>query len=63
MIEKHSLTWQHVIDFVARERQTAVDMLIADKNSERQRGAITVLERLLAEADDPDEKVIEDDYT
>ena len=42
-IDKHSLTWKAVEKFI---EQDAVDYLIADRDSERQRGALAVLEKL-----------------
>ena len=47
-IDIHSLTWKSVLKFVEQERQDAVQMLIADRDSERQRGALVILERLEA---------------
>jgi hypothetical protein len=45
-IDIHSLTWKSVLKFVEQERQDAIQMLIADRDSERQRGALVILERL-----------------
>jgi len=47
-IDINSLTWKSVLKFVEQERQDAVQMLIADRDSERQRGALVILERLEA---------------
>lgn len=47
-IDIHSLTWKSVLKFVEQERQDAIQMLIADRDSERQRGALVILERLEA---------------
>ena len=45
-IDKHSLTWKAVEKFIEQEKEDAVDYLIADRDSERQRGALAVLEKL-----------------
>ena len=45
-IDKHSLTWKAVEKFIEQEKDDAVDYLIADRDSERQRGALAVLEKL-----------------
>lgn len=47
-IDIHSLTWKSVLKFVEQERQDSIQMLIADRDSERQRGALVILERLEA---------------
>jgi hypothetical protein len=58
-IDVHSLTWKEIVKFIGSERQDAIQMLIADKNSEQQRGALIVLDRLealaLSEDDQPNE--------
>ncbi|MBF57736.1 MAG: hypothetical protein CME80_08460 [Halomonas sp.] len=46
-VDKHSDTWQAVSDFVASERQDAIELLIADRESEQQRGRIAQLDALL----------------
>lgn len=53
MIDPHSLTWKAVEKFIAEQRKDCIDFLIADRDSERQRGALIVLEKLegLAEAE------------
>jgi hypothetical protein len=53
MIDPHSLTWKAVEKFIAEQREDCVNYLIADRDSERQRGALIVLEKLegLAEAE------------
>lgn len=45
-VDKDSRTWRAVEDFIASEKQDAINALIADMRSEQQRGAIAVLERL-----------------
>lgn len=62
MIDKHSATWRAVTEFAEAEYSTAVEMLIADRDSERQRGIIHVLHRLAGLADDPLQEIIEDTY-
>lgn len=45
-VDRHSLTWKAVEKFIEQQRSEALEMLIADRDSERQRGALIVLERL-----------------
>ena len=54
-IDPHSLTWKAILQFIEDEREDAVNYLIADRESERQRGVLAVLERLetLERTDDP----------
>ena len=54
-IDPHSLTWKAILQFIEDERENAVSYLIADRESERQRGVLAVLERLetLERTDDP----------
>jgi hypothetical protein len=47
-VDPYSLTWKAVESFITEQRNEAVEMLIADRESERQRGALVVLERLQA---------------
>jgi len=54
LIDKHSLTWQHIVKYANKEKSEAIEMLIADRNSEQQRGIILALDRLLAQAGDDD---------
>lgn len=53
MIDKHSLTWKAILKFIDEERIDAIQFLIADRDSDRQRGALAVLEKLekLSESD------------
>ena len=46
MIDPHSLTWKTVLKFIESERQDCLDFLIADRDSERQRGALIILDKL-----------------
>jgi len=45
--------------FCAQERQDSIDYLIADRYSERQRGVIAVLDKLLALASDETEESLD----
>jgi hypothetical protein len=45
-IDAHSLTWKAVEKFIEQEKDNAIDYLIADRDSERQRGALALLEKL-----------------
>jgi len=45
-IDAHSLTWKAVEKFIEQEKNDAIDYLIADRDSERQRGALALLEKL-----------------
>ena len=45
-IDAHSLTWKAVEKFIEQEKDDAIDYLIADRDSERQRGALVLLEKL-----------------
>lgn len=62
-VDKHSLTWKAVAEFAQAEREDAIKALIADRDSERQRGALALLERLEALANDPDEPIPAEIYT
>jgi len=46
-IDPHSLTWKAVEQFIEQQKDDAIDYLIADRDSERQRGALAVLEKLV----------------
>lgn len=46
MVDRNSLTWKAVEKFIRDERKDAIDMLVADKDSDKQRGALIILERL-----------------
>mgnify|MGYP003627769015 FL=1 len=45
-IDTHSLTWKAVEKFIEQEKDDAINYLIADRDSEKQRGALIVLEKL-----------------
>ncbi|MHB0775422.1 hypothetical protein [Halomonas sp. WWR20] len=46
-INKHSETWQAVTEWARQQRQDAIEQLIADRESEQQRGKIELLDQLL----------------
>tara|TARA_E500000081_G_scaffold33756_1_gene37562 strand:- start:10327 stop:10497 length:171 start_codon:yes stop_codon:yes gene_type:complete len=52
MVDPNSATWQAIEKFIAEQREDCVNYLIADRDSDQQRGALLMLERLegLAEA-------------
>ena len=62
MIDVHSPTWQAIRKFVDKELEDAIHSLVADLDSDKQRGAIHVLDRLLKLPDDPIEMVVSDHY-
>lgn len=45
-IDPHSLTWRAVKEFIEQQKKDAIDYLIADRDSERQRGVLAVLDKL-----------------
>jgi len=47
-IDVNSATWRDILKFIEQERQDAIQMLIADRDSDRQRGALVILDRLEA---------------
>lgn len=63
MVDKHSATWKAVISFLNKEHSEAIECLIFDKHSERQRGKIDLIARLklLTDPQTP-EVVYNDDY-
>lgn len=46
MVDPNSLTWKSVQRFIEEQRQDSIDFLVADRDSERQRGALALLEKL-----------------
>lgn len=62
-IDINSATWKAVLRFIESETQEAVEMLVADKESDQQRGIIHVLDRLSHLPNDPIEKVVADSYS
>ena len=62
MIDPHSTTWKTVETFIDKELEDAIKALIADHDSDQQRGAIHVLNRLAELVSDPIERVVSDHY-
>lgn len=62
MIDVHSPTWVTVQRFINQELEDAIQALVADIDSDKQRGAIHVLDRLLKLPADPIEMVVSDHY-
>lgn len=63
MINVHSPTWRAIEKFIDQQRAAAISDLIADFDSDKQRGIISVLDKLkaLPEESKP-QPVIQDDY-
>lgn len=61
-IDTNSLTWQTVLKFCEKQREAAVDNLIADRHPERARGSIQTLEALEALANQDPAPVVPDQY-
>jgi len=64
MVDIYSDTWRAVEAFIKDQREQAIKSLIADTQSERQRGAIEVLELLesLADKDEVEQPIAEERY-
>jgi len=64
MIDIYSDTWRAVEAFIKEQREQAIKSLIADTQSERQRGAIEVLELLesLVDKDEVEQPIAEERY-
>jgi len=64
MVDIYSDTWRAVEAFIKEQREQAIKSLIADTQSERQRGAIEVLELLesLADKDEVEQPIAEERY-
>lgn len=58
MIDKNSATWKAIENFIKQEKQDCIDFLIADRDSDRQRGSLAVLEKLENIADSEEERAI-----
>ena len=56
MIDKNSATWKAIEQFVKLEKKDCIDFLIADRDSERQRGSLAILEKLENVADSEEER-------
>ncbi len=50
-IDKHGSTWRAVERFIESQRADCIEFLIADRDSEKQRGALLMLDRLEALVD------------
>lgn len=61
-VDANSPTWKAVEKFIEQELAEAFDMLVADKSSDHQRGAIHLLDRLTKLPNDPIERVVADNY-
>jgi hypothetical protein len=63
MVDIQSITWQTITKKLHAEQEEAINSLILDRQSERQRGKIDLISRLL-ELSDPQKNpvVINDDY-
>jgi len=55
-IDIHSSTWKEIERFAASEREDAIALLVADRDSDKQRGALIILERLVALAGREDDQ-------
>lgn len=64
MIDIYSDTWRAVEAFIKEQREQAIKNLIADTQSERQRGVIEMLELLesLPEKDEVEQPIAEERY-
>lgn len=62
IIETGSVTWRAVLRFIEREKQSAIDDLIADRNPEQARGSIHTLDKLAALAKPKSPRVVSDTY-
>jgi hypothetical protein len=47
-IDVNSSTWREIQKFISAERDDAISMLIADRDSERQRGILLAMDKLEA---------------
>jgi hypothetical protein len=56
MIDKNSATWKSIEKFVEHERRDCIQFLIADRDSEKQRGSLMILEKLENLADSEEER-------
>jgi hypothetical protein len=63
-IDKHSDTWLAVVGWAKQQRAEAINALIADQDSEQQRGRIDLIDQLLCLTETEDDPVIvSDSYT
>lgn len=61
-VDVNSDTWEAIQAFVAAKRKDAVEMLIAGKDSDKQRGVIHVLDELIDMQKTEDKPIQVDDY-
>lgn len=64
MVDIYSDTWRAVEAFIKEQREQAIKNLIADTQSERQRGVIEMLELLesLADKDEVEQPIVAERY-
>lgn len=48
MVDAHSPTWKALTDILAKERDIAIGYLIHDKDADKQRGKIQLIEKILS---------------
>lgn len=60
-IDVHSLTWKTVLKFAEAQRKEAVAELIADINSNQQRGKIEILDALIGLHKEEQEEIVHTD--
>lgn len=46
-IDIHSQTWKDIKAFLEKQRADAIELLISDKSSDKQRGAIDLIDKVL----------------
>lgn len=63
MIDTNSPTWKSVLRWIEAEQADAVAYLIRDMDSEQQRGALKVLDKLKDLPNPQDSLVVTDDYS
>lgn len=64
MVDKDSATWLAVAKALAAEKQTAIDNLIADRQSEKQRGKLELITKVLSLANPVDrDPIVQDTYS
>lgn len=61
-VDVNSDTWEAIQAFAATKRKDAVEMLIAGKDSDKQRGVIHVLDELIDMQKTEDKPIQVDDY-
>ena len=61
-IDKHNPVWKKVEEYLRDQRNDAVNALIADKESDKQRGKIDLIDSLISTVYDDVEPVQQDNY-